>query len=739
MRKLSIWRWRSTRIILALFLLLAVFCVAQMSRAGQEYLCEGGMCFTEGTAVSGQLIYEGISLPPGVYRVALEYSSSEDLRSLCEARDQTVFPGGLLTNGEVFYSGRSETRFQMWLFEQADALQILVNYDGVGSLETGNLRIYDTGQLWTMYLTILVAVTLLVLAAQLLHAYDIKYGISRENKAVLFTLLVIILLATVPYMTGGVPSGGDTGYHMHRIDGIKDGILAGYFPVRLEPEWVHGHGYANGIFYCGTLLLFPALLRIVGFPVTLAYNCYVAGINIATALIAYYSFSRIWRDKYIGLAGSALYTLSAFRLHQVIIGNVGEYSAILFLPLLLYGYWRLFTQDRFSGEYRTCWLPLAFGYAGLFQTHVLSCEISALLTLVLVIVMIRKVFRRETFWELCKGAAGALALSAWFLVPFLDYTLHEDMHFKHVWARTIQEMGLSASQLMTWVGPAQVLGLLCFLTLWLSGRLAQGEKNIWKLGRLSLFLGVWLMLMSLRIFPWDRIQQDISWAAPLISSLQFPRRFLGWGTVFLTALYGCCLYCFKTGGKRLLYNIGLMMAAVSVIFSGVFYIGGVDREMSRTYLYNIQGMGYGYISGAEYLVQGTEQESLLYREPVPGGAVAVTDYEKGALRARFTCVNVSDQEGYVDLPLLHYNGYRAYGEDGELTVCKGDNNLVRVMIPPGCHTAVRVQFVSPWYWRAAEWISYLTAAGILLVIGCHGRDRKENLTAREYKERKRET
>ncbi len=715
MSKLNIWKWRSTKIILALALLLAVFCVAQMSRRGREYVYEGGTCFTQGTAVAGQPVYEGISLPPGCYRVALEYSSSEDLRSLCEAGDGTVFPGGLLTNGEVFYSGRSETRFQMWLFERADALRILVNYDGVGSLETGNLRIYDTGLLWTMYLVILLAATLLALAVQLLRACDRAYGISRENKAVLFWLSVIILLATVPYMTGGVPSGGDTGYHMHRIDGIKDGILAGYFPVRLEPEWVHGHGYANGIFYCGTLLLFPALLRIAGFPVTLAYNCYVAGVNIATAVIAYCSFARVFRDKYIGIASSALYTLSAFRLHQVLIGNVGEYSAMMFLPLLLYGYWRLFTQDRRLKEYRTCWLPLAFGYAGLFQTHVLSCEITALLTLVLLLVQIKQVFRRETFRELCKGAAGALALSAWFLVPFLDYTLREDMHFKHVWGRTIQEAGLSPALLLTWVGLGMALGLLCFLALWLSGRLGDREENVWKLGRLSLLLGICLMLMSLRLFPWDRIQQTVSWAAPLISSLQFPRRFLGWGSALLTALCGCCLYYFKTGKKHLLWNAGLMTVAVSVILSGVYYTNGVDRDMSRTYLYNIQGMGYGYISGAEYLVQGTEHESLLYRGPVSGGAVTVTDYEKGALRAQFTCCNADRQEGYVELPLLHYYGYRAYGEDGELTVRKGENNLVRVVIPPGCHTAVRVRFVSPWYWRVAEGVSYLTAAAILLM------------------------
>lgn len=734
---------------MSLALLLAIICLIQMMRPGREYLYEGGMCFTEGIAVSGQPVYEGISLPAGVYRVALEYSTSEDLRSLCQVQDGSVFPGALLTNGETLYSGLTETRFQMWLFERADALQVKINYDGVGRLETGRLRIYDTKQLWGIYLTVVLTVTLLLLTAQLLYAYDKEYGIVRENKVVMLGLTVIVVIASVPYLVGGVPAGADLGYHMHRIEGIKDGILAGYFPVRLEPEWLHGHGYANGIFYCGTLLLFPAFLRIIGFPVTFAYNCYVIGLNIATALIAYYSISRIFREKYIGLAGSALYTLSVFRLSRLMQkATVGECSAYVFLPLLIYGFWRVFTQDRRDKGYRTCWIPLAFGYAGLFQTHVLSCEITAFLTVILCAVMIKRVLRRETFWELCKGAVGALIMSAWFLVPFLDYYAREDLHIKHGWARTIQERGIYPAQLLFhwWrhgdnaiigesgmlhsqamgVGFVLILGFSFFVILWFGGRLAHRENPVWKLGQLSVFLGGLLMLMSQDFFPWDAIQKTGHFAASLISSLQIPDRFLGWGCAILVMPCCCCLYYFRENKNHLLWRVGILCVAVGIATSGMYYAEHVGRDMRYMNLYNVEGMGFGYISGAEYLVEGTTQDSLLYHGPTASENVQIADYEKGALRAEFYCSNVSGQEGYVELPLLHYYGYRAYGENGELTVCKGDNNLVRVVIPAGCSMKVTVRFVSPWYWRAAEGVSWLGTMWILFMCIRHQKKRPEH-------------
>lgn len=415
--------------------------------------------------------------------------------------------------------------------------------------------------------------------------------------------------------------------------------MAGYFPVRLEPQWVHGHGYANGIFYCGTLLLFPALLRIIGFPVTFSYNCYCIALNIATVLIAYYSFSRIFRDKYIGVVGSALYTLSVFRIFKLVISSaVGEGSAVTFMPLVIYGFWRVFAGDKYDKAYRNSWVPLTIGYAGLLQTHVLSCEITAFLTIIVCLVFIKKIFCRETFWELCKGAMGALVLSLWFLVPFLDYYLREDLHIKHVWARTIQERGLYPTQLMfNWwsfgdnyagVGFILMLGFLVFGVLWFSGRLVNLNPSVRKLGKTAWLLGGLLMLMSLEIFPWDAIQRTGHLAASLVSSLQFPNRFLGWGCAFLVLLCCLCLLYFKERKQKVLYFAGLLCVLAGIFTSGMYLDDHVVRDHFQLLLYNEGGMGYGYISGAEYLVQGTEEDRLLYRAPIVSEGISIEDYER---------------------------------------------------------------------------------------------------------------
>lgn len=740
MKTVDFWKLKSTRIILLAAALLSFLCVIRMLWPNREYLYEGSTLFQEGTAVSEFPVFEKVSLSPGVYRMELEYSCGTDMQSTCWVEDGNVFTNGLLTHGEQLYSGLSRTDFHMWLFERTDTLRIMVKYDGQGHLQTGNLRIYETNGLWGICLTVILAVTLLLLAIQMLRWYDRQYGLSRENKNVIFLLTVLTLAASVPYLMGMTPSGADLTYHLHRIEGIKDGILSGQFPVRLEPEWVHGHGYANGIFYCGTLLLFPALLRIIGFPVTFSYNCYVIALNALTVWIAYYSFSRIFRNKYIGVAGSALYTLSVFRIYKLVITSaVGEGSAVTFMPLVVYGFWRVFTEDVHEKTYRSCWIPLALGYAGLLQTHVLSCEITAFLTLLMCVVFIKKIFRRETFIELCKGAGAALLLSLWFLVPFLDYYIREDLHIKHVWARPIQERGLYLAQLpFNWwrlgdnavigelgmrhshalgVGFILTLGFLIFGGLWFFGRLKSMDRRIYNIGRLSFGFSALLMCMSLESFPWDKIQNSGRLAASLVSSLQFPNRFLGWASTFLVVLCCCCLYYFWKNKQKTLYFVGILCVLTGIATSGLYLDDHVIMSHNPLTLFNEEGMGKGYISGAEYLVQGTQEDTLLYHAPVTGGEVLIEEYEKGALRADFRCRNVGGGEGYVELPLLHYHGYRAYaGEEGaQLSVCKGDNNVVRVVIPAGFDAQVTVRFVSPWYWRVAEVVSYMTLLSFLVI------------------------
>lgn len=84
-------------------------------------------------------------------------------------------------------------------------------------------------------------------------------------------------------------------------------------------------------------------------------------------------------------------------------------------------------------------------------------------------------------------------------------------------------------------------------------------------------------------------------------------------------------------------------------------------------------------------------------------------FQKDHAGVELTCENRGDVGGYVQLPLLYYRGYQARDmETGEaLTVADGDNHVVRVELPAGYRGTVYTSFVSPWYWRASEAVTFI--------------------------------
>lgn len=728
-------------IILGLAILLSVFCIIRMILPKQEYHFYNEYYFVEGTVRQEAVIYEEIALPPGVYDVILEYNTSTSMKNLCYLEDSTVYTGGLLTNGENLHKNLKNTDFRMWLFEGTESLKLKVLYGGEGTLVTGNLTIRETNTLWTMVLTLIWSAVIVLCAIFAFAKYDKVVGVDKEKKSIFWGLILIVFVASIPYMQNANMVGGDLAYHLMRIEGVKDGLKSGQFPLRIEPEWLFNHGYANAIFYCSTFLYFPAILRLLGFTVMTSYNLYCILANIATVFISYYCFSRIFKKKYIGLLCSALYSLSIVRIYKMVfIAAVGEFSAITFMPLVVYGLYRVFTEDVKSSDYQRIWIPIAIGYAGLLQTHVLSCEITAFLTIITCVIMIKKVFVKETFIVLAKGALAAICVSLWYLVPFLDFYMNEDLTIHHVSARTIQERGLYPAQLFFhwWefgdevftnqegmaqshpMGVGLVLGIAFFLFLILrfSGKINE-RNNLVGLTRISWAFAGLLMLFSLGSFPWDAIQNLSSITAPLISSIQFPNRFLSWGTVFLVIICGSLLCYFQEKCDKWYFYISVIVVLVSISTSSMYLIDYICRDKEYLYIYNEEGVGFGYISGSEYLLNGTKQELLDYDVPVGSENVEVITYDADYLEFQLSCVNYGKNDGYIEVPLLHYTGYRAYATDTGigLETEKGTNNLVRVILPEGFNGAVQVKFVSPIYWRLSEVATYAwwLGLGVLLL------------------------
>ena len=217
--------------------------------------------------------------------------------------------------------------------------------------------------------------------------------------------------------------------------------------------------------------------------------------------------------------------------------------------------------------------------------------------------------------------------------------------------------------------------------------------------------------MSTNYFPWDRIQNTSGIAATLVSSLQFPNRFLGWGTALLAAVAGYVLKYFMQN-RQTLYRMSLITIVVALSTSYLYLMDSEDQEMDY-YLYNEESMGFGYISGEEYLIYGTDSSRLSFAKPEAGEKIRITDYTKRGLNTTFYCQNDGEEQELITLPVLLYKGYEAIGENGEqLEIADDGNHLLQVCVPGSYTGQITVRFAEPWYWRVAEVITLLTVVGM---------------------------
>jgi hypothetical protein len=139
--------------------------------------------------------------------------------------------------------------------------------------------------------------------------------------------------------------------------------------------------------------------------------------------------------------------------------------------------------------------------------------------------------------------------------------------------------------------------------------------------------------------------------------------------------------------------------------------GVQERDVT---LYNQESMGFGYISGEEYLIYGTDSTKLTFARPEANENIQIADYEKRGLNISFFCRNDSAREEIVTLPVLMYKGYAARDDKGEvLEITDDGGHILQVCIPGGYAGTVRVRFVEPWYWRTAELVTLITVAGIV--------------------------
>ena len=691
--------------------------------------------------------YEGIkitspefTLPKGMYTIKIKYDYAGSVKM-----NVSYVDGRLLSNisGDIPASSENEIQCDFKVRYEDRPMQVC----GIMRMDAGNsdyllireIVIEDSPTAILNFGFRLVLFFLFINALVSIMFYRKKWNISKENQAVGKSLLILILFTSLPLMVDYLPwSGHDLAFHLMRIEGLKSGLQSGMFPVKIQPNWLHGHGYAVSVFYGDFFLYIPAILRLFGVSIQSAYQFYVLLVNTATVFIAYWCFSKMSTKK-IGVICAAVYVLNIYRLTCLYTrAAVGEYTAMAFFPMILYGFWSVYHFSEESKEHKKSWIWIIFGCSGVLLSHLISCEMVAVFVILTCIIFWRKTFRRKTFLVLVKSAICIVLLNLWFLVPFLDYMMNGTyiINAPGNWvAFRIDERGSFLAQLFVnsynvtsssfghEIGMAgempQTLGaasliLLCVWFLFYMGR-KDTDAKLKRSERICVCFLIFSLLLSTYLIPYTTL-------AEWIPALKFPERSIQyvWRFLALAGLFMAWLACIILQNETIAQKkrAFITAAVIGVAFwQSLSMMSDVLNKNSPLRIYQEGNLTTCEVSGGEYLPVDYELSDYVNNLTYDDAYVSVVTWERDGNQILVEADNKASETQQLEVPFLYYKGYVAKDETGnQLQITSGTSGRVSISLPAGYQGSLCVEFKEPWYWRICEIISLLFLFAICVTL-----------------------
>lgn len=710
----------------------------------------------------------------GRYRITLEYNTDTNKNGI------EMLNAGMSSYDKVHMdeikldSDSNSISFYIWVTEDIDKFQLATVYNGEGTFEVIRMSAYETltGPVLDIFKLLIVSGIIDYIYLSYLAALK-KQKLEEFKKTCYIAAFItgITLFASMPVLNGFLIKGSDMEFHMLRIEGIKEGLLSGQFPVRIQPVQLNGYGYPVSMFY-GDIFLYPfAVMRIIGVPVQECYRCMVILLNFVNCLVMYICANVIFRNKKISLFAALMYTLVPYRINSLYIrAAIGEMTAYAFLPFIIYGLYLIYSsgmeensrhdskndsetgsiKDRRKGN-AGCIYAVA-GFTGVINSHILTCEFVGVFTIIICVFLIRWTLKPQVFKQLLKTLVLTIFVNIFFLVPFIDMMSHGGIYILDKYTFTgqyIQGQGINLASLFDIFpsgngivynnsikeygmygmkgeeGMTIGLGLIAFIaasliSCFISNR--SDKKNDKKriFGIVCAVSAVAALYMSLNIFPWDRLEHI---AGRMVSNIQFPWRILSIASAM--GVFAAGVFIEKNIEPAYIKNLAYAAAVIAVISSGWSMHERVYENMAY-YVYDKAGLDTsmtGSGSWNEYVPTDTKVELLNRKTAYSTDNVEILSYQKDYTNIVMK-INSSDNanteniyaERYAEVPLLYYRGYEAVTDAGDkLTCTAGKNNEVRVYIPSQYNGNIRISYKGMWYWKICDIMSLITIMGVIAV------------------------
>ena len=689
------------------------------------------------------LISDSYNLNKGGYEVEITYTadlynnSQKNINNVVGSLSFVSDNRWVLATSLKLPDGAKHKITRIWLLDNLDDLKFKVIYNGNGMLSITSIVVKES-LLWRItsilkflfYFLLIDIIFILFIYKPLL--------ISEQKKNIILTLSIISFFSSLLCIGRFLYFGHDIGFHINRIYYLAEAIVNGQLPCRIYQGMLNGYGYATSIFYCDIFLYIPAIMYLFFCPLQYCYQTYMVIINIVTCIISYYCFKKITNDTNYALLGSFLYTNSAYRFIDLYVRQaVGEYTAMVFLPLIVYGIWKVYTKK--AKVVFNDFFPLIAGITGVIFCHVLTAEMCFMFIILFGIIYWRRTFRKDMITNILKSASIILLLSVWYAVP-----LYQTLNYVNIDENTlkdIQALGGELSQLFgvfhtvsgggtndgTYhempiaIGISLTIIILIYIFIYVhrSSQVNKDSSDIKEFNVINILfvLGAFAVFLASSLCPWDSLKGISPAVWDILSKINWPWRYLAIATVLLVTMGIVMLqYMEKIYDKKLIYSIMFILVSFNILTEGSFMVQYAYEIESVIYYTDNDINNFRIGVYKEYLIKGTEVFDMYNNELIlsEGTELGNYTYNKGAYLV--SCSNNSNEEAYIDMPILNYPNYYAIDINSreKLKIVNGTNNRVRVILDSNYKGVISISYKEPVNWRVSELISLTTLIGIII-------------------------
>ena len=687
----------------------------------------------ENTSYATVLVYDFGKIKRGTYDVSVHYEAESTQRIAVSA-----IPKESYQSNEIILDYRlNSVDFTLSPTKSLNNMKIYVMHKGTGDFSID----LELSRSRTVYIRNLVSILFCFSAAEIAL---VLFARNPWAAKILCVLILISILAFLPYMLTGIIPGHDFDYHFMRIEALANELRYGQFPVYMESLWIGNYGYPASLYYCDFFLYIPALLRLAGNSFNAAYKIFVFLVNLLSAFLAFLSFRKVFGKKKLSLILTCAYVCSPYRLVDIYIRNaVGEYCAISFLPLVFAGLYGIITAEPKHQDFRSVlrsYIPfLSFGMAGIILSHVLTVEIVAVILVMVCLFSIRKLLNIHKILALFRAVLQCILLSMAFTVPFLDFYFHNSLDINQSMQSVIpviQGNGIQPGEFFLFFKPIFGLGhgirgwenrmylsagvVLTFALILSIVYILFVRRN----KRLMAFtlLAVLSCWLASSLFPYDFLAQK-SRLGVYLAQIQFPWRFMELVSLFSVAALGELLLIFYDDFRglaeknRFSVNAAAENSAVVLMFFLVaaetaLFASQYEPGRNRTIINNTAELEMGLAKPCHILRAGTDVDRFSYQ--IETNNVTVTKSGNRGTNWNLTC-ETGEVPGTVTMPLQNYKGYQVKDEYGNsYEIFDGGNNEVCFSLPANFNGNIAVSFQPPFYWPCAAVISFLSACAFMI-------------------------